>query len=141
MAEIAPFNEQAACPKCGHTDISTQFRSFYSTFVGCVSGCPDEEHMHRTCRNCGYRWPEACRDENPATPEPRGLYGKYRLYKADTGEEITDPVFILRPDHDPVARLALRLYASRTSDILLTHHLSDWLDRLDALPKEATPHA
>lgn len=43
--------------------------------------------------------------------EPKGLYGKYRVYKYPSGEEVTD-CFVLRPEKDPAARKALGAYAA-----------------------------
>ena len=46
------------------------------------------------------------------TDEPRGYFTKYRITKADTGEEVTGPTFTLRPDRDPHAEPALLAYAN-----------------------------
>lgn len=43
--------------------------------------------------------------------EPQGLYGKYKIFKADTGKEITGWAFVLKPEKDYAARVALAAYA------------------------------
>jgi predicted nucleic-acid-binding Zn-ribbon protein len=59
---MKPFDENAVCPKCGHTDIAV----FYYRGQSETSICPvlhrHEEHLHRSCRRCHYSWAEACLD-------------------------------------------------------------------------------
>lgn len=51
------FNLNAECTKCGAIDISIIYCS------GGTSTCYKyEEHIHRTCRRCGYNWTEMCLD-------------------------------------------------------------------------------
>ncbi len=56
-----------------------------------------------------------------------GLYNKYNVYNAETGEEVTD-CFVLRLK-DPVARQALRVYAAGSS-VELARDIWAWLERL-----------
>lgn len=44
--------------------------------------------------------------------KPRGLYGKYIIYKS-TGEPLDGPAFVLRYDRDPAAAAALAYYADQ----------------------------
>jgi len=57
----------------------------------------------------------------------RGLYRKYRVIKRGTGQEITGPVFVLRPDRDPAAREALLTYARTTPNKVLAEDIESWL--------------
>lgn len=55
------FNPGLACPKCGSNDISVRFHR--DPQLGCEAFRalePDEEHIDRACRSCGWRtveWP------------------------------------------------------------------------------------
>ncbi len=68
---LKPFDENAACPKCGAQadEISTTYAE-----GACIPengyGCGQQgEHIHRTCDRCGYDWAEACLDgELPPAP-------------------------------------------------------------------------
>lgn len=64
--DLPPYNPEATCPKCGHDDVHTRYeptahhhscqvREMVTDPVCCTA-----EHMERTCRRCGYQWPEAC---------------------------------------------------------------------------------
>lgn len=59
----------------------------------------------------------------------RGLYEKYRVVKVDTGE-IVEGCFVLRPEIDPAAKIALTEYAINTSNELLADDLFEWLEML-----------
>lgn len=74
--------------------------------------------------------------------EERGLYGKYRV------ERLNDPerkhaecrYFVLDPQHDPIARDAIELYATRAGRIGHTElevDLGEWLKSLPAIGGEA----
>jgi len=65
--------------------------------------------------------------------EQKGLYTKYKVFKVDTGAEVGD-CFVLRPDRDPVARIALRAYAGATDNPDLATDLELWLAELEAPP-------
>ena len=62
----------------------------------------------------------------------RGLYGKYEIRKADTGELVTKPTFTLCPETDPAARAALRAYATHTDNPELALDLMRWLGGIQA---------
>lgn len=66
-----------------------------------------------------------------------GLRHKYDVRKAGTGEAVTD-CFVLRPDRDPAARVALLAYAHATEDHALAHDLELWVQALQdaAAPDE-----
>ena len=52
--ELSPFSEASICPKCSNADVGSLY----------VEGCGDPkcswhaEHIRRTCKRCGYAWPE-----------------------------------------------------------------------------------
>jgi len=64
------------------------------------------------CLGNGY---EVIGDEKDELMEKNGLYSKYVVRKADTGEAVTD-CFVLRPGKDPAAVEALREYARVTDN-------------------------
>lgn len=49
------------------------------------------------------------------TPEPDGLYGKYRILKADTGKPVEGDYFVLKQT-DRHSWMALRAYATSVLD-------------------------
>lgn len=55
--------------------------------------------------------PELEDDVFTATAKAMGLYPKYDVIKRTTGELVTDPVFVLNPQTDPLALVVLDLYA------------------------------
>ncbi len=71
-------------------------------------------------------------DSTVLSDEHRGLYGKYNVTKASTGESVSDCI-VLRPGRDRAAWHALMLYAE-----LIQHDyyhfasdLNEWLLDLD----------
>lgn len=56
--------------------------------------------------------------------EQSGLYSKYEVRK--DGEPVED-CFVLEPENDPAARVALSAYAGHTDDEDLKQDLLDWL--------------
>lgn len=52
----------------------------------------------------------------------RGLYGKYRVYKTDSDEEVKTALFVL-DERDPVALYALIEYAMKTPDTNLARNI------------------
>lgn len=60
----------------------------------------------------------------------RGLYPKYNVTKAETGEAIDGECFILRPDRDPAALVALAAYAVTTDNKELAADIKNWLQQL-----------
>ncbi|MDQ0091633.1 hypothetical protein J2T12_005073 [Paenibacillus anaericanus] len=67
----------------------------------------------------------------------QGLYSKYKVFKSDTGE-VVEECFVLRPQKDPAARIALLEYASATYNADLAQDISLWLSNLAV--KEANTH-
>lgn len=62
------FDEKAVCPKCGHSEIDTQYCEGYD-WIKIGSCCFEikQQHLHRRCKRCHYGWPEKCL---PAAPVP-----------------------------------------------------------------------
>lgn len=58
--------------------------------------------------------------------EENGLYDKYLVYKID-GTPVTDRCFVLKPDKDIAARMALLTYAEYTCDEQLRNDIHQWL--------------
>jgi len=58
--------------------------------------------------------------------EKEGLYDKYKVYKADTDEEVKD-VFVLRLSKDKAAREAVLKYADCIDNEILAWELRDWV--------------
>lgn len=58
----------------------------------------------------------------------QGLYGKYRVFNSETGEELKS-FFVLKPDTDPVAIAALQRYAELTPDKELENDLYKWVGK------------
>ncbi|MUG24751.1 hypothetical protein GNQ08_20495 [Paenibacillus macerans] len=56
----------------------------------------------------------------------KGLYNKYMVFKVEDSSEV-DECFVLRPDRDPAARVALMEYAEATDDIELATDITSWL--------------
>lgn len=61
---IGIFSRKAmTCCKCGGVEIVTTYRKGSDVAYGpCGEDCPDGEHLHRTCKTCGYMWHEPCQD-------------------------------------------------------------------------------
>lgn len=89
---------------------------------GTVSTCDDYHH------GAGALLDDCIADDQP---EP-GLYDKYEVWKNGTqlGERVRN-CFVLRPDRDPDARVALRAYARTTPNDDLARDLGKWMDELD----------
>lgn len=49
---------KARCPKCGAADARVQYCDGRSPAIDLVP----VEHLRRTCKRCGYAWPERCAD-------------------------------------------------------------------------------
>ncbi len=58
-----------------------------------------------------------------------GLKVKYRVYKARNGEPVEN-CFVLRPDKDMAARMAIRRYAECTENRQLAADLEMWVDEM-----------
>lgn len=68
--------------------------------------------------------------------DDRGLYDKYRVERMDdpSGKHAGCRYFVLDPEHDPVARLALYRYADvlmKTRGGALGPDLLNWLNNLE----------
>jgi len=64
--EIAPYDSNAICPKCGGDKIATRYRGpieddpgWYQRKYSPGGKWPEYEYQHRTCERCEYDWPEA----------------------------------------------------------------------------------
>jgi len=70
-----------SCAKCGSTDIMTKFhnsRYACDRSTGTWSAVAytfEGEHLHKTCRDCGYQWPDTPLDVKtpPAVAKPEFL--------------------------------------------------------------------
>jgi hypothetical protein len=60
------------------------------------------------------------------TQKPIGLIKKYNVFKADDNSAVDD-CFVLRPDKDPTAAIALRAYADATENQELALDILRWL--------------
>lgn len=65
----------------------------------------------------------------------RGLYNKYWVTE-DGVTSVEGFVFVLRPDRDPAARIALAAYAKATPNELLRADLERELERIKATQRE-----
>lgn len=58
--ELKPFDPDASCPKCGHRVVGIAYCRHPKVFSDCDHlihyGARIGEHMHRTCKQCGYVW-------------------------------------------------------------------------------------
>lgn len=71
------------------------------------------------------------------TDQDRGLYSKYHVRKADTGE-VVNGCIVLRPDRDRAARSALRIYSTviSASHPQFAQELGNYLDAIEAAQKQ-----
>lgn len=60
----------------------------------------------------------------------KGLYVKYNVTKIETGETVYD-CFVLRPDRDPAAVVALVAYADTTTNLQLAADIRGWLASIE----------
>lgn len=77
--QLPPYDPQAQCEKCGNDGIDTSHHQVSApvSLAAFYSGDPCAgrgygEHICRTCRSCGYTWPEATLDA-PAPALPAGV--------------------------------------------------------------------
>lgn len=56
----------------------------------------------------------------------QGLIHKYNVFKAEDGTQITD-CFVLRPEKDDAARIAMLAYAEATRNIALGSDIYSWM--------------
>lgn len=57
----------------------------------------------------------------------KGLYSKYKVFKASTGEQVKEKCFVLIPSKDKAARHALLSYAAFTDDKQLGEDIEAWV--------------
>ena len=67
----------------------------------------------------------------------KGLYSKYLVYDAGGEEPLEDlfpygDVFVLRPEVDDVALLALKVYADTTKNTKLSRDLWRWIAEIES---------
>lgn len=67
----------------------------------------------------------------------KGLYEKYTLINNETGEEVQENFFILKPEKDEAARKALLAYAEATDNEQLADDLRNWVTPV--VPQFADP--
>lgn len=67
-----------------------------------------------------------------------GLKEKYLVFKADTGEKVRN-CFVLRPDKDPAAIVALRAYAEVTDNENLAGDIYIWVGKDNNVPCKWIP--
>ena len=62
-----------------------------------------------------------------------GLCNRYEVRKVSdpTGKHKDCKYLVLDPQHDPIAREAIRLYAGRTWNLQLSNDLNDWLNEIE----------
>lgn len=70
----------------------------------------------------------------PYDPDYPGLKHKYNVYKAEDWSRVEN-CFVLRPDKDPAARMALLEYANQTDSKSLERDIRRWVQRSE-VPKE-----
>lgn len=62
-----PYDPNATCPKCGAGDMNVKF----------CAQCPESaagEHLHNTCKRCGFRRLMCTKDSTPP-PDRKTLLG------------------------------------------------------------------
>jgi len=58
----------------------------------------------------------------------QGLIHKYNVFKEETGEQVTD-CFVLRPEKDDAARIAMLAYARATWNDALAQDIRKWMEQ------------
>ena len=68
-----------------------------------------------------------------------GLYSKSTIIKNETGEEVTEPCFVLKPESDYCAKFALSAYAwlVEIDNPELSSDLKKWIDDIEKRGKDA----
>lgn len=56
MSKLPAYNAYNPCPKCGEVGARVTYQPYAYVDM--------PERLVRTCRTCGYQWPEACVDSN-----------------------------------------------------------------------------
>jgi hypothetical protein len=70
---------------------------------------------------------EASETNDDSDPE-NGLYGKYEV--TQNGAPVRE-CFVLEPESDKAARMAIRTYAASTSNDALAEELNKWMDDIE----------
>lgn len=99
----------------------------YATEFGCVLTYKDIEAILDHFDDCEDS--EASVIELAPQVDTDGLKRKYIVLKSDTGE-IIDNFFVLRPDKDGAAIVALVAYANSTGNKKLANDILGWIDDL-----------
>ena len=71
---------------------------------------------------------ENTKESNNAGKRREGLYGKYEV--TENGDPVPD-CFVLEPETDKAARMAIRKYAEYTPNDGLSEDLIEWMDDLE----------
>ena len=71
MSDLAPFDPNSKCRKCGNTEAAT----LYVAPVAASDEHPavEREHLARRCLRCGHRWIEACLTDDDHEAEAKRL--------------------------------------------------------------------
>lgn len=56
---MQPYVPDRPCPKCGGHDLGTSYHKSERDCRIYTDEAVHGEHIHRTCRTCGYNWPDA----------------------------------------------------------------------------------
>ena len=67
---MKPYSEKSICSKCGHDVIETRYCGPGANRYDMARCLVDGEHLHRTCKRCGYEWLEAPLDAKVTTDGP-----------------------------------------------------------------------
>lgn len=60
---MEPFDKNRRCPKCGCDDVGSRYQAEIADLPHPAISSRlmiKEEHIQRHCRNCAFRWAEAC---------------------------------------------------------------------------------
>jgi F0F1-type ATP synthase membrane subunit b/b' len=107
-AEVKQLRAKVDALQRDKFDVSEEFRVFKQSFNASV----------RDRRLVALRHYPDLRGNDVA-----GLKPKYYIFKRDTGEEVKGFAFVLRPEKDPVAQVALDAYANYTRNQALSYDL------------------
>ena len=69
--------------------------------------------------------------------EPAGLWDKYRvLRKYRHGSTLVEGAFVLLPEKDPAALVALQAYAGATQNATLRADIEEWISQIESALEE-----
>jgi len=115
--------QPAFCPVCGRP-LTDQARAAHK--VTCFGNPQDCGNSVQKIEGDYCRFFNMPCEEMRKHPSCDGLYTKYNVIKADTGEPVND-CFVLRPDRDPASVSALRTYAKTTENKELAANIIKWV--------------